>query len=90
MRIIREHLKAAQSGQKAYYDKRHRVVAFQVGEWAYLKVSPLRGTHCFIIKGKLAPRFVGPFCILETRGTLAFRLKLPENLAMVHEVFHVS
>src|SRR3954466_8380560 len=68
VRVIREHLKAAQSRQKAYYDKRHCGVDFQVGEWAYLKVSPLRGTHRFGIKDKLAPRFVGPFRIAETRG----------------------
>ena len=52
VRIIREHLKSAQSRQKAYYDKRHRGVAFQVGEWEYLKMSPLRGTHRSFIKGK--------------------------------------
>ena len=90
VKIVREHLKAAQSRQKAYYDKRHRGVAFQVGDWAYLRVSPLRGTHRFGIKGKLAPRFVGPFRILETRGPLAFQLELPESLPMVHDVFHVS
>ena len=90
VRIIREHLKAAQSRQKAYYDKRHRGVAFQVGEWAYLKVSPLRGTHRFGIKGKLTPRFVGLFRILETRGPHAFRLELPDSLSMVHDVVHVS
>ena len=90
VRIIREHLKAAQSRQKAYYDKKHRGVDFKVGDFAYLKVSPLRGTHHFGIKGKLAPRFVGPFRILETRGPLAFRLELPDSLAMVHDVFHVS
>src|SRR4051812_21883829 len=90
VKIVREHLKAAQSRQKAYYDKRHRGVAFQVGDWAYLRVHPLRGTLRFRIKGKLAPRFVGPFRILETRGTLDFRLELPESLAMVHDVFHVS
>ena len=90
VKVIRDHLKAAQSRQKAYYDKRHRGVAFQVGEWAYLRVSPLRGTHRFGIKGKLAPRFVGPFHILDTRGPLAFRLELPDSLSMVHDVFHVS
>ena len=47
VKIIREHLKAAQSRQKAYYDKMHRGVAFQVRDWAYLRVSPLRGTHRF-------------------------------------------
>src|SRR3954465_8008746 len=90
VRVIREHLKAAQSRQKSYYDKKHRGVDFKVGELAYLKVSPLRGTHRFGIKGKLAPRFVGPFRILETRGPLAFRLELPDSLYMVHDMFHVS
>src|ERR1041385_2073298 len=90
VKIVREHLKAAQSRQKVYYDKRHRGVAFQVGDWAYLRVSPMRGTHRFGIKGKLAPRFVGPFGILETRGPLAFRLELPKSLSMVHDMFHMS
>ena len=63
VRVIREHLKAAQSRQKAYYDKKHSGVDFKVGDLAYLKVSPLRGTHRFGIKGKLAPRFAGPFRI---------------------------
>src|SRR4051812_37118627 len=90
VKMIREHLKAAQPRQKAYYDKRHHGVAFKVGEWAYLRVSPLRGTHRFGIKGKLAPRFVGPFRILKTQGPLAFRLELPDSLSMVHDVFHVS
>ena len=53
-------------------------------------MSPLRGTHRFGIKGNLAPRFVGPFRILETRGPLAFRLELLESLAMLHDLFHVS
>src|SRR3954469_11922598 len=90
VKVIREHLKAAQSRQKTYYDKKHRGVDFKVGDFAYLKVSLLRGTHRFGIKGKLAPRFVGPFRVLETRGPLAFRLQLPDSLAMVHDVFHLS
>ena len=53
-------------------------------------MSELRGTHRFGIKGKLAPRFVGPFRILESRGPLAFCLELPDSLSMVHDVFHVS
>ena len=59
--VIREHLKSAQSRQKSYYDKRHREMSFEIGEKAYLKVSPLRGVRRFGIKGKLAPRYVGPF-----------------------------
>ena len=56
----------------------------------YLKVSPLRGTTRFHVKGKLAPRFVGPYKILKKIGKLAYKLELPPNLAGVHPVFHVS
>src|ERR1041385_8496004 len=80
VKIVRDHLKEEQSRQKAYYDKRHHGVAFQVGDWAYLRVSHLRGTHHFGIKGMLAPRLVNPFLIFETRGPLAFRLVLPKSL----------
>src|SRR4051812_16618340 len=50
----------------------------------------MRGTHRFGIKGKLAPRYVGPFRILSRRGPVAYRLELPPNLSQVHDVFHVS
>ena len=64
VRIIRENLKTAQSRQKSQYDRRHKEVAYEVGHKAYLRVTPLKGTHCFGIKGKLAPRYIGPFRIL--------------------------
>ena len=56
----------------------------------YLKVSPLRGTMRFHVKGKLAPRFIGPYKILSRIGKLAYKLELPPNLAGVHPVFHIS
>jgi hypothetical protein len=56
----------------------------------YLKVSPMRGFHCFKVPGKLAPRFIGPFKIMEKRGEVAYRLELPPQLSDVHDVFHVS
>ena len=56
----------------------------------YLRVSPLRGVKRFGIKGKLAPRFIGPFKILSRKGEVAYELKLPEILSAVHNVFHVS
>jgi hypothetical protein len=56
----------------------------------YLKVSPMRGLHCFKIRGKLAPRYIGPFKILEQRGEVAYQLELPPQLSDVHDVFHVS
>ncbi|KAL3746177.1 hypothetical protein ACJRO7_015170 [Eucalyptus globulus] len=88
--VIRNRLKTAQSRQKSYADKRRRPLEFQVGEHVFLKVSPMRGTSRFGKKGKLSPRYVGPFEILERIGTLAYRLALPPRLAQVHNVFHVS
>jgi hypothetical protein len=56
----------------------------------YLKVSPMKGVSRFGVKGKLAPRYIGPFLILEQCGPVAYRLQLPETLSAVHNVFHVS
>jgi hypothetical protein len=69
-------------------DKR-RDLSFEVGDFVYLKVSPLRGTHRFKVKGKLAPRYAGPFKIVDRRGEVAYQLELPPQLSDVHDVFHV-
>jgi hypothetical protein len=61
-----------------------------VGDYVYLKVSPIRGTKRFGVKGKLAPRYIGPYQIQARRGEVAYQLSLPENLSAVHDVFHVS
>jgi hypothetical protein len=63
---------------------------FLVGDYVYLKVSPMKGISRFGIKGKLAPRYIGPFPILEQCGPVAYRLQLPETLSAMHNVFHVS
>jgi hypothetical protein len=63
---------------------------FEVGDFVYLRVSPTQGVQRFGIKGKLAPRYIGPFEILETCGPVAYHLQLPPQLAAVHDVFHVS
>ena len=63
---------------------------FQVGDHVFLRVSPLRGVRRFEKKGKLSPRFIGPFEILERIGQVAYRLALPPSLSGVHDVFHVS
>ena len=89
-KVIRDNLKAAQSRQKSYYDSKHRDLAFKIGDHVYLRVSPMKGTRRFSIKGKLAPRYVGPFKIVSKRGDLAYQLELPSNFANVHDVFHVS
>ena len=65
-------------------------MTFEVDEKAYLRVTPLKGTHRFGIKGKLAPRYIGPFRILAKRGEVAYQLELPPHLSRVHDVFHVS
>jgi hypothetical protein len=88
--IIRENLKIAQSRKKSYVDPKRREVVFEVGDYVYLRVSPIRGLRRFSIKGKLLPRFIGPFQVLERRGEVACRFELPERLAGVHDVFHVS
>jgi hypothetical protein len=90
VQMVRENLKLAQSRQKNYTDNRRRELRFQVGNFVYLKVSPMKGLCCFKIRGKLAPRYVGPFKILEQRGEVAYQLELPSQLSDVHDVFHVS
>ncbi|KAK1431931.1 hypothetical protein QVD17_08737 [Tagetes erecta] len=88
--IAREKLKEAQSRQKSYADKHRRELEFKVGDHLFLKVSPCRGVRRFGIKGKLSPRFIGPFEILERVGEVSYRLALPPQLSHVHNVFHVS
>ncbi|GJU01660.1 putative reverse transcriptase domain-containing protein [Tanacetum coccineum] len=77
---IKDRLKAARDRQKSYADKRRKPLEFSVGEYVLLKVSPWKGVVRFGKKGKLAPRFVGPFEITERIGPVAYRLRLPEEL----------
>jgi hypothetical protein len=90
VKIIQNNLKAAQSRQKSYADIRRRPLQFQIGDFVYLRVSPTRGIQRFGVKGKLAPRYIGPFEILEICGPVAYRLQLPSQLAAIHNIFHVS
>jgi hypothetical protein len=78
-----------QSRQKSYVDHKRRELSFEVGDFVYLRVSPMRGLRHFKLRGKLAPRFIGPFKILEKRGEVAYQLELPPQLSDVHDVFHV-
>jgi hypothetical protein len=87
---IRQHLQAAQDRQKAYADRERRDLEFQVGDHVFLKVSPVRGVKRFGLQGKLNPRYIGPYEILEKVGEVAYRLALPPVLSEVHDVFHVS
>jgi hypothetical protein len=90
VQIITENLRVAQSRQKSYADGKRRDVSFQEGDYVYLKVSPIRGLRRFKVKGKLSPRYIGPFQILQRVGEVAYRLELPEQLSDVHDVFHIS
>jgi hypothetical protein len=88
--MVHESLKVAQSRQKIYADKRRRDLSFEIEDFVYLKVSPMRGTHRFKVKEKLTPRYVGPFKIIDRNGEVAYQLELPPQLSDVHDVFHVS
>nr|GEW63666.1 putative reverse transcriptase domain-containing protein [Tanacetum cinerariifolium] len=87
---IKDRLKAAHDRQKSYAHKRRKPLEFSVGDYVLLKVSPCKGVVRFGKKGKLAPRFVRPFEIIEKVGSVAYRLDLPEELNGVHDTFHVS
>ncbi|GJV60217.1 hypothetical protein Tco_1466317 [Tanacetum coccineum] len=75
---------------KSYANERRKPLEFSVGNYVLLKVSPWKGVVRFGKKGKLAPRFVGPFEIIEKVGPMAYRLDLPEELNGVHDTCHVS
>ncbi|GKE49165.1 putative reverse transcriptase domain-containing protein [Tanacetum coccineum] len=85
--LIKEKLKAARDRQKSYAYNRRKPLEFEVGDWVMLKFSPWKGVIRFGKKGKLAPRYVGPFEILERVGPVAYRLRLPDELSGVHDTF---
>ncbi|CAL9014110.1 unnamed protein product [Prunus brigantina] len=88
--IIRERLKAAQDRQKSYADNRRKDLQFEVGDWVFLKLSPWKGVIRFGKRGKLSPRYIGPYEIVERVGPVAYRLALPSDMSRLHDVFHVS
>jgi hypothetical protein len=90
VKITRKNLEAAQARQKSYHDKRRKPLQFEVGDHAYLKVSATKGVQRFGIKGKLAPRYIGPYEIIEACGPVAYNVELPPKMSIIHNVFHVS
>ena len=88
--IIQERMRTAFSRQKSYTDPRRRDVQFGVGDHVFLKISPMKGVMRFGKKGKLTPRYIGPFEILDKVGNVSYRLALPPNFGHVHPVFHIS
>ncbi|GKD09575.1 putative reverse transcriptase domain-containing protein [Tanacetum coccineum] len=87
---IKQRIQAARDRQKSYADVRRKPSEFQVGDKVMLKVSPWKGVIRFGKRGKLNPRYIGPFKVLEKVGTFAYRLELPQQLSRVHNMFHVS
>jgi hypothetical protein len=87
---IQDNLKATKSRQETYANKRRRPLEFEDGNHVYLRVSPMKDVKRFGVKGKLAPRYIGPFPIIEKCGTVAYKLDLSSSLAGVHDIFHVS
>ena len=90
IQVVKKNLKAAQDRQRSYADPRRREVEYNVGDKVFLKVSPWKGVVRFGKRGKLSPRYIGPYEILERVGPVAYRIALPMELAQIHDVFHVS
>ena len=90
IKVIRDRLKIAQDRQKSYADNRRRDQEFEVGDMVFLRISPWKGVLRFGKRGKLSPRYIGPYRIVERIGEVAYRLELPSDLDRIHDVFHVS
>ncbi|GJX78537.1 hypothetical protein Tco_0326686 [Tanacetum coccineum] len=87
---IKQRMQAARNRQKSYADKKRKPMDFQVGDKVMLKVSPWKGAVRFGKRGKLNPRYIGPFKVLEKVGAVANKVELPQELSRIHNTFHVS
>ena len=87
---IRQRIETVQSRQKSYADTCRTPLEFQVGDSVFLKVAPMKGVMRFGKKDKLSPRYVGPYLIIERIGKVAYKLDLPQDMSVIHNVFHVS
>ncbi|XP_028111281.1 uncharacterized protein LOC114309703 [Camellia sinensis] len=90
VKLIQQRLKIAQSRQKSYADIRRREREDEIGNRIFIKVTPMKGHTCFGAKGKLAPRCIGPYEIIEKLNPVAHRVVLPLDIGHMHNVFHVS
>ena len=90
VKMIRERLKVATNRQKSYANMRRKDIRYEIGEKVFLKVSPWKKVMKFGKKGKLSPRFIEPYEVIEKVGPMVYRLSLPLELEKNHNVFHVS
>ena len=90
VKMIRKRLRVATDRQKSYADMKRKYIRHEIGEKVFLKVSPWKKVMRFRKKGKLSPRFIGPYDVIEKVGPVAYRLALPQDLENIHDVFHVS
>ena len=90
VQVIKANMKAARDRQKSLADRHATDREYKVGDWVFLKLSPWKGIVGFGKKGKLSPRYIGPYQIIERVGEVTYRLDLPSELARVQNVFHVS
>ena len=87
VKLIQEKIKAAQDRQKSYVDSKRRDEEYQVGKKVLLKISPMKGVMRFGKRGKLSPKYIGPYEIIQKVGKVAYKLELPGELERVHNVF---
>ena len=90
IKVIRKRLKEAADRQKSYADLKRKDIEYAVGDMVFLKVSPWKKILRFGKKGKLSPRFIGPYRIIKRIRPAAYQLELPLELDRIHNVFHVS
>ena len=89
VKMIRERLKVAIDRHKLYADMKRKYIRYEIDEKVFLKVSPWKKVMRFGKKGKLSPRFIGTYEVIEKVGPMAYRLALPPDLEKIHNVFHV-
>ena len=90
MKVVHDNLKIAIDRQRSYADNRLRDLQFEIGDRVFLKISPWKGVLTFGRRGKLSPRYIGPYEIVSKVGPVAYKLKLPPKLSRIHDTFHVS
>jgi hypothetical protein len=90
VRCIQDNLKTMKLHQQSYANKRHRPLEFKIGYHVYLRILSMKGMKRFGMKGKLAPRYIGHFPILENCGPVTYKLELPPSLSGFHDIFHMS